>query len=121
MRTTIIMLAGASALASTPTFAQEATTDQFMHRGTQSTMTRDQYLANEAAQLREMGSKGMQWNQLYARWDYVGAAPKRPRKSAPWRRRASRGTNSSVCTSLSVPVADPLRPVAAANEAATAG
>jgi hypothetical protein len=75
MRTTIIMLAAASALASTPTLAQEATTDQFMHRGTQSTVTRDQYVANEAAQLREMGSKGMQWNQLYARWDYVGAAP----------------------------------------------
>jgi hypothetical protein len=75
MRTTIILLAAASALASTTTFAQEATTDQFMHRGTQSTMTRDQYVANEAAKLREMGAKGMQWNQLYARWDYVGAAP----------------------------------------------
>jgi len=75
MRTTITMLAAASALVSTPTFAQEATTDQFMHRGSQSAMTRDQYVANEAAQLREMGTKGMQWNQLYARWDYVGAAP----------------------------------------------
>jgi hypothetical protein len=74
MRTTITLLAAASALAATPAFAQEATIDQFMHRGSQSTMTRDQYLANEAAQLREMGTKGMQWNQLYARWDYVGAA-----------------------------------------------
>lgn len=74
MRTTITLLAAASALATASAFSQEATTDQFMHRGSQSAMTRDQYLTNEAAQLREMATKGMQWNQLYARWDYVGAA-----------------------------------------------
>jgi hypothetical protein len=75
MRTSIIMLAAAGALASASAFSQEATADQFMHRGSQSAMTRDQYVANETAQLREMAAKGMQWNQLYARWDYVGAAP----------------------------------------------
>lgn len=75
MRTTAFILAAASALAFVPSFAQEATTDQLTHQGAPSTMTRDQFLANEAAQTREMIAKGMQWNQLYSRWDWTGAAP----------------------------------------------
>ena len=71
MRTTAFILAAASALAFVPSFAQEATTDQLTHQGAPSTMTRDQFLANEAAQTREMIAKGMQWNQLYSRWDWT--------------------------------------------------
>lgn len=75
MRTTITLLAAASALVSVPSFAQEASEDHFLHNGGRSSLTREQYLASEAAQASQMAAKGLQWNQLYSRWDYVGAAP----------------------------------------------
>jgi hypothetical protein len=74
MRTTMFLLACASALASTPAFAQEASADQFMHPSTPSAMTREEFIAKEAAENRAMAAKGFVWNQYYTRWDYVGAA-----------------------------------------------